>query len=112
MKLSKKDYDQYALLWSVYRFLIDTCQMKDKWELTHFVEAFGLNNESAYYVAMKEEIFKESDIPNGTGMSFSNSILSKLKNENSEVIIMDVGQSFKTLIGYAQPSNLIDTSQK
>lgn len=55
MKISKENYNQYALLWQCYRFMIDTCQIKG-WELSHFVTAFGLDSKEAEYVAKKEEI--------------------------------------------------------
>jgi len=55
MRCSKKDYNEYALLWTVYRFLIDTCQVTG-WELEHFVEAYGLDSEIAQYVAKCEDV--------------------------------------------------------
>ena len=55
MRCSKKDYNEYALLWTVYRFLIDTCQVTG-WELEHFVEAYGLDSGIAQYVAKCEDV--------------------------------------------------------
>lgn len=55
MKISKKDYNEYCLLWQCYRFIIDTCK-KDGWELQQFVSNFGLDSKEALYVAEKEEI--------------------------------------------------------
>lgn len=54
MKIKKSKYNELCMCWGFYRFMIDTCMAFN--DTNHFIIAYGLDNEEAYYVAQKEEI--------------------------------------------------------
>lgn len=56
MKISKKDYDQYALLWNVFGFLTGSFINISSEIVDEFMNSYGLNSEQARYVAKKENI--------------------------------------------------------
>ena len=55
MKISKKDYNEYSLLWGVFTWLV-ACEGKNATQVGDFVRTWGLNNPVAEEVAKREEI--------------------------------------------------------
>ncbi len=59
MKIQKSKYSEIAMCWGFYLFLIDTCMAFN--DTDHFIIAYGLDNEEAFYVAQKEGIEISAD---------------------------------------------------
>lgn len=55
MKVSKKDYNEYYLLWGVYEWLVGWTGNTST-EVSDFVRTWGLDNEVSFYVAAKEGV--------------------------------------------------------
>lgn len=56
MKVSKKDYDEFALLWSVFEYMTGTFVNADSTLVEGYMTNYGLKSDVALFVAKKEGI--------------------------------------------------------
>lgn len=54
--MTDKDYNEYALLWSVFSYMTNTLVNVDETTVAGFVREFGLNTKAAKFVANEEGI--------------------------------------------------------
>lgn len=54
--ISKKDYDEFALLWNVFQFMTSPTIGIGATEIFSFIKAYGMNSRAAKFVAKNEEV--------------------------------------------------------